>query len=332
MKLKALFVIPLVCALLLTIGLKGCNLGGDSLQTLKVGLNSWPGFSIVFYAQEKGLFKERGLDVKLVRFENGQDTVRAMMRGSLDMAFVSLWEAMQADPGNDKPTCILVTNISKGSDGVVSHSEIQSIEELKGKKVAAKLGTVDHLILLEALNLKNISPQDVTIEDVSNERGVEMLKAGSLDAAVVWEPLMSATAKEMNGNLIYTTDKTDSQAIGGLVTRANFLESDFNRISQFMLAWFDLMNAVEEQPKQVYAVVAEELGQTPESFARVYAGLEKGDIALNQRMFAAGGRLSSAIAEITQLLKKDDRHGRIIREDLQIDATAVTQAIERWKP
>jgi len=332
MKLKPLFLIPLVCALFLTIGLKGCTIGGESLQSLKVGLNTWPGFDIILYAQEKGLFKERGLDVELVRFENAQDTVRAMMRGSLDMAFVSLWEPMQADPGNDRPTYIMVTNVSKGSDGIVSNSEIQSIADLTGKKVAAKLGTVNHLILLEALKLKNISPQDVTIENVSNERGIEMLKAGEVDAAVVWEPLMSETVKEINGNLVYTTADTDSLVIDGLVTRGSFVESDLKSITQFMLAWFDLMNAVETQPQQVYAVVAEELGQTPESFANDYAGLEKGDIALNQRMFAADGRLQDAIAEITELLKQDDRHGRIIRKDLEIDATAVNQAIETWKP
>ncbi len=68
------------------------------------------------------------------------------------MTFASLWELMQADPGNDSPAYVMVTNISAGSDGIVAQPGIQSISDLQGKKIGAKLGTVSHLILLEASN------------------------------------------------------------------------------------------------------------------------------------------------------------------------------------
>ncbi len=99
-----------------------------------------------------------------------------------------------------------------------------------------------------------------------------------------------------------------------------------------MLTWFEIMDALENQPEEVFAVVANQLGQNPESFAQDYSGLKKGDIALNQRMFQAEGRLLEAKQQIIDLLTQDQRHSRIIRQDVEINPEAVTAAIEARKP
>lgn len=73
------------------------------------------------------------------------------MRGSLDAAFVSVWDALQVDAGNDQPVCFLVADVSHGADGIVARSGIDSMAALRGKRVGAKQGTSNLLILLEAL-------------------------------------------------------------------------------------------------------------------------------------------------------------------------------------
>jgi NitT/TauT family transport system substrate-binding protein len=79
---------------------------------------------------------------------------------------------------------------------------------------------VNHLILLEALKLHRIKPAEVTIEDVSNESAVELMAKGELDGAVIWEPLLSDTAKKTKGNIVYTTKEIDSLVIDTLVSRS----------------------------------------------------------------------------------------------------------------
>ncbi len=301
-------------------------------KTLRVGINDWPGYTIAFYAQAAGLFEKRGLEVKLVRFDNLQDATRAAIRGSLDATFSTLWDIMQVDPGHDRPVLVMVTNNSYGSDGIVTQSGVQSVKDLRGKKVGAKLGTVNHLILLEALKLKQINPEEVQIEDVSNEIAAQRMKEGSLDGAVVWEPLLSDTAREISGNVPFTTKDVDSLVIDVLASSSSFVASHKAELTQFILAWFDLMHAVETKPDQVFEMVGKQLGQSRESFASDYAGLKKGDIAMNQRMFEPQGRLQEAKEQIIQLLRQDPRHSRIIREDIEINAEPVTAAIKEWKP
>lgn len=320
-----LFIVTLTSLLIVN----GCFFQpNNDLKSFRVGINNWPGFDIVLYAQEAGLFKKRGLEVELVRFQNGADASRAMLRGSIDAAFGTLWEAKQLDPGNDQPVFVLVTNISFGSDGIVTQPYLKSVKDLKGKTLGAKLGTVNHLILLEALKLHNMQPTDVAIENVSNQAAAEKIQQGLLDGAVIWEPLLSNTAQKIQGNIVYTTKELDSLVIDGLITRSEIMRDKKNQLKKFILAWFELMETVETKPNEVFEIVSQQLDQTPESFARDYAGLKKGDITLNQRMFEPQGRLIQARQEISQLLKEDPRHSRIIREDVEINGDPIISAIE----
>ncbi len=332
-KFNPIFLVLFTVALMFTLLGNGCVARqNNELKTLRVGINDWPGYTIAFYAQAAGLFEKRGLEVKLVRFDNLQDAARAAIRGSLDATFSTLWDIMQVDPGQDRPVLVMVTNNSYGSDGIVTQSGVQSVKDLRGKKVGAKLGTVNHLILLEALKLQQINPEEVQIEDVSNEIAAQRMKKGSLDGAVVWEPLLSDTAREISGNVAFTTKDVDSLVIDVLASSSSFVASHKAELTQFILAWFDLMHAVETKPDQVFEVVGKQLGQSRESFASDYAGLKKGDIAMNQRMFEPQGRLQEAKEQIIQLLRQDPRHSRIIREDIEINAEPVTAAIKEWKP
>ncbi|WP_293129094.1 ABC transporter substrate-binding protein [Microcoleus sp. bin38.metabat.b11b12b14.051] len=320
-------------ALTLTFVLNACTFGhNQSLKPLRVGITSWVGFDVVLYAQASELFKQRGLKVEFVRFDNQQDSSRAVMSDRLDAAFISVWDVMQVDADNRQPVVLMTTNISAGSDGIVAKPEINSLENLRGKRVGAKLGTVNHLILLEALKAHQIKPADVQILDYSNEVAAQKLSSEDIDAAILWQPLLGETAKTINGNVIYTTKQVDSLVIDIFMSNDRTVKAKQAELTQFILAWFDVMHAVETKPNQVFEVVAKKLGQSSASFASDYAGLKKGDIAMNQRMFQTNGRLSSAKTQIIQLLKADPRHGRVIRQDVKIDGSLVSKAMEVWKP
>lgn len=325
----SLFAIALSLALLIN----ACSIGfNQSLQPLRVGIPNWIGFDVALYGEPSEIFKQRGLDVELVRFESNQDASRAAMRGSLDAAFTSFWDVMQVDPGNAKPVVLMTANISAGADGMVATSGIQAVEDLRGKRVGAKLGTVNHLILLEALKAHQVQPSEVEILDYSNEVAAEQVASGAIDAAVLWEPMLSETAAKIKGNVIHTTKQVDSLVIDILMSSDSMMNAKKAELKQFMLAWFDIMHAVETKPTQVFDTVGQKLGQSGEAFASDYAGLEKGDIALNQRMFQANGRLKAAQAEIVQLLQTDRRHGRTIRQDVEIGGALVSEAMKAWKP
>ena len=133
--LLILFIVGVLSA----IWINGCvAVQNNQLKPLRVGMNRWPGFDVALYAEEAGIFEKRGLEVELVQFDNAQDGARAMLRGALDAAFVPMWDVMQVDPGNDKPVFVMVTNISHGSDGIVTKSGIKSVKGSPWQKGRSK--------------------------------------------------------------------------------------------------------------------------------------------------------------------------------------------------
>jgi NitT/TauT family transport system substrate-binding protein len=301
------------------------------LTTLRIGINNWPGFTVINYAQANGILAKRGLKVELSYFDNLQDATRAMMRGYLDLTFTSLSDVMLAEPMSDRPVLLLVTNISAGADGILAKPAIKSIDDLPGKKIAAKLGTINHLILLEALKLHKVDPVTVQISDISMNTGITELLAGKVDAAVLWEPELSAIARQSRGNIIFTTKETDSIVIDVIASKADFVASQRPALIQLMLAWFDLIATIEQKPEQVFTWMEKKYQLTAGDFAYSYQGLTKGDRPLNARMFGAEKRLEKAIEETSQLWQSDPRHSRIIRKDIMIDPIPVNTAIKTWQ-
>ncbi|NEP16977.1 MAG: ABC transporter substrate-binding protein [Leptolyngbya sp. SIO4C1] len=316
-------------ALALIVG--GCAFGTAKPTPLRVGMNSWPGYALSLYAQSEGLFKQRGLDVELVQFINQQDNIAATMRGTIDASFVPLWEVMQLETGDSKPAFVMVADVSAGADGIVARPEITRIEDLKGKKIGVKLGTVTHLVLLEALQSAQLTSSDVELVNVSNEIGIQRLKDSKLDAAVVWEPALSATAQAVDGNVIFTTADVDSLVIDGLAARADYIEANQAVFTQFILAWLDAIYAVETNPNEVFSVIGQQIDQSASAFATDYAGLQKGDLEMNRRMFESG-RLSEAIQQVKQLLETNPQYSQFLEQEIVVEPTPMINAIQQWSP
>ncbi len=313
---------------ILVVLLKGCHLLSDpSLRPFKVGMNYWPGYQVLFYAQRAGIFAKHGLAVELVHFASHQDNLRATMREFQDASLVPLAEVMRVDAGGQPPVYVLVVDQSHGSDGIAALPGIESVKELPGKRVSAKLSSLSHLILLEALQHFQVAPAAVEIVDVSHERGAALLKDKKIQAAVLWEPLLNDTAAAVGGKVIFSTRDVDSLVIDGLATRGQVLQEKRQELVQFIQAWFEVMQAVETDPAAVFQVVAAELGISPQDFAAEYAGLRPGTIAMNQAMFA-DGHLAEVATATRELLQSDPRHAGVMEADVLIDAGPIREAIQ----
>src|SRR5699024_10854975 len=82
-------------------------------------------------------------------------------------------------------------------------SAIDSVEDLKGKQVAATLGTDPYIFLLRALNEEDISSDEVDIVNLQHGDGASALNSGSIDAWAGLDPHMARVETESNAQLFY---------------------------------------------------------------------------------------------------------------------------------
>jgi NitT/TauT family transport system substrate-binding protein len=305
----------------------GCQ--SPPLTSLRIGINDWIGYAIARYAKHSGLMKKRGLEIDLIEFMNLQDATKAVLRGSLDATFSTTWDLMNTSVLSAQPVILLVADVSYGSDGIVARAPLKSMKDLQGKRVGVKLGTINELILLEALNFHQISQKAITMIDVSNEIAADKLRTNKIDAAVMWQPLLGQTAKEIQGSIIYTTKEQESLVLDILVTTNPIFQQRKSAFRQFIWAWFDAMAILKKEPEIVFEFLEKELGQSRDSLIESYAGLKPGNIDLNREMLGQSQKINFVLSQTNDLLIQNN-HSQTIRSSIIIPSDFITSSLDQW--
>src|SRR5687768_11695015 len=124
--------------------------GADGIDPLKVAYSDWPGWTLLEVAKQKGWFKEAGVAVELLWFDY-LPSIDAFSAGKVDGITIAASDALVTGANGAKSKIIMVMDYSDGNDKIIGKPGVNSIKDLKGKKVGIEVNLVDHLLLLKAL-------------------------------------------------------------------------------------------------------------------------------------------------------------------------------------
>ncbi len=166
---------------------------------LKVAYSDWPGWTAFAIAEQKGWFKDAGVEVELLWFEYGP-SMEAYAAGKVDAVMVTNGDALVTGAGGAKNVMIVALDYSNGNDMIVAKPGIKSIKDLKGKKIGIEVGFVEHLLLLKALENAGLSESDVEIVPTPTNQTPQVLASGQVDAIGAWQPSSGAALKAVPGS------------------------------------------------------------------------------------------------------------------------------------
>lgn len=162
---------------------------------------------------EKYYENELGVKVNLVNFDSGKDVNTALASGSIDITELgSSPTALGLSSGVDYQVFWIGDIIgSAESLAVKNDSGINSVDDLKGKKIATPFASTGHYSLLNVLKLAGISEGDVTLLDLQPDDIYAAWSRGDIDAAYVWYPVLGNLLKD--GKIITGSDKLAEQGV-----------------------------------------------------------------------------------------------------------------------
>lgn len=168
---------------------------------------------------EKYYEKELGVKVNIINFKSGKDVNTALAAGSVDITELgSAPTALGLSNGLDYKVFWVGDVIGKAESlAVKNDSGINSVADLKGKKIGTPFSSTAHYSLLQALKLAGLSESDVTILDLQPNDIYAAWQRGDIDAAYVWYPVLDQLLAD--GKVI-----TDSQQLAD----KNVLTGDLN--------------------------------------------------------------------------------------------------------
>jgi NitT/TauT family transport system substrate-binding protein len=190
MKLKALAIVALVAS---------AGLAGVRADTIKIGYSDWPGYTVLEIAKQKGWFKDAGLDVDMEWFDYSP-SIDAFAAGKIDADCIVAGDALVSGASGAKSKFVCLIDYSEGSDMIVGAPGIDSIKDLKGKKVGVELTLVEHELLLQALKVNGMSQSDVTLVGTSTDKTPQTLASGTVAAIGAWYPISGQALTQVPGS------------------------------------------------------------------------------------------------------------------------------------
>ncbi|MFC7861348.1 ABC transporter substrate-binding protein [Arthrobacter koreensis] len=255
---------------------------GQESATVKVGIVQLPIFAPIYVADAKGYFEEAGLEVQLETVKSGQDAVPLASSGKLDVVAagfsagmfsaietgldIKVVASMGVSDGNteESPTDLVV------SSAAVDSGEIESIADLKGKKIGAAggAGGTGAFLLSLALEEAGLGINDVDVVNLGNPDMPTALANGSLDAGLISAPFSTLAIEDGTGVSMAVPPAGTSGT--GMIFGGQFAGSDnaqkfFDAVAK---AAKDLQGE-ERYSDENLQIIAEATGQTVEELKSV---------------------------------------------------------------
>lgn len=205
-------------------------------------------------AYQNGYFKQQGLDVELTINPDGKTSLEQLLSGEIDIATVT-------------GTPVVYSSL-KGNDfsifGNIDHSRIHfvvarkdrginSIADLRGRKVTVMFGTSGQFFMDSLLAINNMSAADMEIVNLNGPAQVKAFEAGEVDAVFCWIPfplqalvtlgdraalLPSDSVRPCSWVIVTTKDfarnhpEIPQKFLRGLITAQDFIQQNRAQASQ----------------------------------------------------------------------------------------------------
>jgi taurine transport system substrate-binding protein len=270
--------------------------------------------------QQHEIEKATGFKINWRQFGGGGDVIRAMASGDVELGEAgSAPIATAVSQGMDVELFWILEDIASAEALVARNgSGINTIADLKGKKVATPFVSTSHFQLLYALQKAGVKPSDVQILNMRPPEIAAAWARGDLDATFIWDPVLAQVKK--NGKVLTTSGDVCKQGactFDGLIVTRKFASAN----PGFMVALVKALAKADADyranpkawtgDKEKVAAVAKWSGGKPEDVAAAMALY--GFPSLKQQASpewlggGANGGAAKALAQQAAFLKEQGR-------------------------
>ena len=217
-------------------------------DAIKIGVVTWGGYAGGQYFNEgfaantnSRFYKDYGFTVDFKVLDDFDASRAAWKRDEVNL----LWATIDAFPtevnalADFDPVVVFQADWSRGGDAIVARRGINSVADLKGKKIAVAEMTPSHSFLLWLLEAGGLSVKDVEIVSQSNAiDAAEVFKSQRVDAAVVWSPDDEACLRSVPGSRVLESTRSASNIIADVfIAKRSFVEQNRDKLAQLYEGW-----------------------------------------------------------------------------------------------
>ena len=299
MKRRSLFgFIGLFCLSLLLIvsctpGPQTSSQGISSSPKVILGFSAWPGWFPWQITADKEIFADHQVNVDLKWFDGYLESINALNAKQLDANSQTLGDTVSSLAGGADLVIVLVNDHSTGNDKIIVREGINSIQDLKGKKVAAEEGTVDHFLLLQGLKQAGMKPDDIEFVPLETGQAATAFVGGQVDAVGVFPPFTTQALKRPGSKTLFTSKEFPGSISDHLVVTRDMVEQRPEQVQGLVDSWFATLDFMAKNPDVSTEIMAKRAGVSIPEYQEYADGTKIFTLAENIAAFQPGDTMNN---------------------------------------
>jgi NitT/TauT family transport system substrate-binding protein len=274
-------------------------------EPVSLGFSAWPGWIPWQVTQDQGIFQENNVNVDLKWFDGYLDSINALAASQLDGNSQTLNDTISSVSGGADLVIVLTNDNSTGNDQIIASEGINSIEDLRGKKVAAEEGTVDHFLLLLGLEKAGMTQADIDFQPLETGAAAAAFAAGQLDAVGVFAPFTTKALERPGSKTLFTSKEFPGAISDHLVVTRKMVDERPDDVQALVNSWFATLDYINQNKDQALEILAKRGNVTVDEYKEYDEGTTIFTIEQNLKAFEPGSDMASlpyAADEITKFL------------------------------
>jgi taurine transport system substrate-binding protein len=275
MKLKKLVVASAVSALA-ALGLVGCSVDHSGQQadkpTIRIGYQTFPSGDLIV---KNNKWLEEALpdyNIKWVKFDSGADVNTAFIAKELDFGALGSSPVARglSAPLNIPYSVAFVLDVAGDNEALVARNDsgVNTIADLKGKRIGTPFASTAHYSLLAALAQNGLSPKDVQLIDLQPQAILAAWERGDIDAAYTWLPTLDELRKTGKDLITSRQLAKDGKPTLDLATVSNSFAADHpDVVTKWRQQEARALTTIHDDPDAAAKAIAAEIGLSPADVA-----------------------------------------------------------------
>jgi ABC-type nitrate/sulfonate/bicarbonate transport system substrate-binding protein len=236
--------------------------------SIKIGYSPFYSYGLLHVAADLGLWKEEGLDAKLVQFGGGPLVNQALLGGSVDFGDVGIGPAVALFGRTDRVIAIVSEAYSDTTAPpelliVRADSPIKNIKELDGMTVGVHAkGTLSHILVEQ---IKRRTGIQLNVLEIPASSQYASLSRGNVDAVMNETPFPEQMKAE-GAKYIYGVPNKDvvaALAITQSLTTREVAEKNPEVVVKFAKVEIKAARWAMEHPEEAKAIITKHMGYSP---------------------------------------------------------------------
>ncbi len=222
-----------------------------------------------------------------------------------------------------------MADYSNGADFILAQPELRNISDLKGKKVAAEVGTLNMYMLARALSLNGLDLTDVHLVQHDQIGMAAVFKNREVDAVVTYVPVATSLIHDSSANQLFSSKDIPNEVIDLLCFDRTIIETRFDEVVGILNAWDRSLEYAKNHPAEAYAIMAKREGIGSDDFEQALAGVKVLTCEDQKEIIGESGHLETVFAMAQEVLLETHQIDRSIQIETCVDGSPLAEAISR---